>query len=76
MPSSRISGYQIQLATNSEFTKNKKTVKVKGYKKVSKWVKKLKSAETYYVRIRTYKTIGKKRYFSSWSEMMTVKTKR
>ena len=39
MSKSRITGYQIQLATNKKFTKGKKTVTVKGYKKVSKKVK-------------------------------------
>ena len=75
MSSSRISGYQIQIATNSEFTRNKKTFKVKGSKKSSKKVKKLKSGKTYYVRVRTYKTIGKKKYCSPWSNTITVKTK-
>ena len=36
MSKSRITGYQIQLATNKKFTRNKKTVNVKGYKTVSK----------------------------------------
>ena len=37
-----ITGYQIQYATNKKFTKGKKTVTVKGAKKASKAVKKLK----------------------------------
>ena len=75
MSASRITGYQIQLATNKKFTKNKKTVTVKGYKKVSKKVKKLKAKKTYYVKIRTYKTVKGKKYYSPWSKVKTVKTK-
>ena len=76
MATSRITGYQIQLATNSKFTKNKKTVTVKGYKKVSKKVTKLKGGKTYYVKIRTYKTIKGKKYYSKWSKVKAIKTKK
>lgn len=71
MSSSRITGYQLQLATNKKFTKNKKSLTVKGYKKVSKKVTGLKGGKKYYVRIRTYKTIKGKRYYSPWSKIKT-----
>ena len=70
-----ISGYQIQLATNKKFTKNKKTVTVKGYKKTTKKVKKLKGKTKYYVHIRTYMKSGGNTYYSPWSKTRTVKTK-
>ena len=76
MSSSRITGYQIQLATDSKFTKNKKTVTVKGYSKVSKKVTGLKGGKKYYVRIRTYKTVSGTNYYSSWSKAKTVTTKK
>ena len=76
MSSSRITGYQIQLATNSGFTKNKKLVKVTGYSKVSKKITGLKSGKKYYVRIRTYKTIDGTPYYSPWSAVKTVTTKK
>ena len=76
MSSSRITGYQILLATNSKFTKNKKTVTVKGYKNVSKKVKKLKGGKKYYVKVRTYKTVGGTKYYSTWSKVKTVTTKK
>lgn len=76
MSSSRITGYQIQLATNSKFTKGKKTVNVNGYKTVSKKVTGLKGGKKYYVRIRTCKTVGGKKYYSPWSKVKTVKTKK
>jgi hypothetical protein len=75
MPKSRITGYQIQLATDSKFTRDVKTVNVKGYKKVSRKVKKLKSKTQYYVKVRTYMTTGGATYYSGWSNVKTVKTK-
>ena len=71
----QVTGYQLQVATNKAFTKNKKTVNVKGAKKASSTVKKLKSKKKYYVRIRTYKTVGGKKYYSKWSKVKTAKTK-
>ena len=73
MAKSRITGYQIQLATNKKFTKGKKLVTVKGYKKVSKKIGKLKANKTYYVKVRTYKTVGGKTYYSGWSKVKTVR---
>ncbi|MBR7060340.1 MAG: fibronectin type III domain-containing protein [Eubacterium sp.] len=70
------SGYQIQYATNSKFSKNKKTVTVKGNKNTSKTVSGLKGGKKYYVRVRTYKTVNGKKYYSSWSKAKTVTTKR
>ena len=74
MATKRITGYEIQLATNSGFTKNKKTVKVAGYTKASKKVTGLKAKTTYYIRIRTYKTIDGTTYNSPWSTAKNIKT--
>ena len=76
MSTARITGYQFQLATNSGFTKNKKTVTVSGYSKTSKKVTGLKGKTKYYIRIRTYKTISGKKYYSPWSKAKTVTTKK
>ena len=67
-------GYQLQYATNKDFTKNKKTVTISNNKTTSKAVKKLKAEKKYYVRIRTYKTVNGKKYYSGWSKTQTVKT--
>lgn len=75
MSKARITGCKIQLATDSKFTRNKKTVTVKGYKTVSKKIKNLKSKKKYFVRIRTYKTIGGENYYSPWSKAKSVKTR-
>lgn len=76
MPVSRITGYQIQCATNKAFTKNKKSVKVKGYKNTSKKITGLKGGKTYYVRIRTYMTKDGVTYYSPWSAVKKTKTKK
>ena len=75
MASSRITGYQIQLATDSKFTKNKKTVTVSGYSKTSKRISGLKGKKKYYIRIRTYKTVSGTKYYSPWSKVKTITTK-
>ena len=75
MSKSRITGYKIQIATNKKFTKGKKLVTAKGYKKVVKKVKKLKSKKKYYVLIRTYKTVGGVKYYSPWSKVKTIRTR-
>ena len=69
-----VSGYQLQYSTNKKFSK-KTTVKINNSKTTKKNVKKLKSKKTYYVRIRTFKTVNGKKYYSSWSKTCKVKTK-
>ena len=68
-------GYQIMYATNSKFTKGKKTVTIAKTKTVSKKIKKLKAKKKYYVKIRTYKKLSGVKYYSSWSKVKKVKTK-
>ena len=70
-----VKGYQIQVATDKKFKKNKKTVTIKKQKTTKKTVKKLKVKKKYFVRIRTYKTVNGKKVYSSWSKAKTVKTK-
>ena len=48
-------------------TANSKTSKVT--------IKKLNSKKNYYIRIRTYKTVNGKRYYSGWSKIRKVKVK-
>ncbi|MBE6816092.1 MAG: fibronectin type III domain-containing protein [Ruminococcaceae bacterium] len=67
-------GYQIQYSTGSKFPKPK-TVTLKNHKTLKTTVKKLKAGKRYYVRIRTYKTIGNVKYYSAWSKTYKVKTK-
>ena len=62
-----VSGYQIQYAKDSKFTKSAKKLTVKGNNASSKRIKGLKKGK-YYVRVRTYKTVKGKKYYSSWSK--------
>ena len=71
----KITGYQIQYSTNSKFKKGNKSIKIKNAKTGSKKITKLKSNKKYYVRIRTYKIVNKKTYYSSWSKKKNVTTK-
>ena len=70
-----VKGYQIQVATDKKFKKNKKTVTIKKQKTTKTTVKKLKAKKKYYVRVRAYKTVNGKKVYSSWSKVKTVKTK-
>jgi len=72
---SGITGYQIQYSTNSKFKKGNKSIKIKNAKTGSKKITKLKSNKKYYVRIRTYKIVNKKTYYSNWSKKKCVTTK-
>ena len=72
---SGVNGYEIQVATNKKFKKNKKTVNIKKQKTTKTTVKKLKAKKKYYVRVRTYKIVNGKKVYSSWSKVKSVKTK-
>lgn len=68
---SKVTGYQIQCSTNSAF-KGAKIKNVKGAKKTSYTLSKLKKGKTYYVRVRTYT----KKNYSGWSNVKKVKIKK
>ena len=70
-----VKGYQIQVATDKKFKKNKKTVTIKKQKTTKTTVKKLKAKKKYYVRVRTYKIVNGKKVYSAWSKVKSVKTK-
>lgn len=69
-------GYQIQVATDSKFTKNLKKKTVTSYKTTSYTFSSLKKKTKYYVRMRTYKKVDGVTYYSGWTVYgKTVKTK-
>ena len=72
--SSQVTGYEIQYSTSKKFT-SAKTKKVSSYKTTTVTLKSLKAKKTYYVRVRTYKTVGGKKYYSGWSTYKYKKTK-
>lgn len=67
-------GYQIQYSTSSSFA-SAKTVNISKNSTTSKVISKLAAKKKYYVRIRTYKTVNGKKYYSSWSAKKAVTTK-
>ena len=68
-----VTGYQITYSTSSKFTKaTTKSVNASG---VSKTISKLTKGKTYYVKVRTYKTVGKTKYYSGYSAVKKVKVK-
>lgn len=73
------SGYQISYSTDKKFAKSVKTSTISKNTTVKKTVKSLKAKKTYYVKVRTYKTVkvGKKsvKIYSGWSAVKKVKTK-
>ena len=69
-----VTGYEIQYSTSKKF-KSAKKVTIKKAKTTSATIKKLKAKKTYYVRVRTYKTVGKTKYYSGWSTIKYKKTK-
>lgn len=70
----KVTGYQVQYDMNKNFTSYKsKYVKTNStYKKTFSG---LKSKKTYYVRVRSYKTVNGVKYYGSWSAVKSVKTK-
>ena len=70
------SGYQIQYSTKKKFKSGNKTSKVKKNKITSSTIKKLKAKKKYYVRIRTYKKVNGKTYYSGWSKVRNITTKK
>jgi hypothetical protein len=68
-------GYQIQYSTSKKFTK--KTTKSKTTTKTSITIKKLKSKNTYYFRVRAYKKNAAKQkiYSKKWSKVKSKKIK-
>ncbi len=71
----KASGYEILLATDKKFKKNKKKITVNSYKTTSKTVKKLKSKKIYYVKIRSYKKVNGKKIYGAYSKVLKLKVK-
>ena len=72
--SAQVTGYQLQYSTNKKFS-GAKTQTIRSYKTTKQTIKNLYAKKYYYVRVRTYKTVGGKNYYSSWSNYKYIKTK-
>ncbi len=69
-----VDGYQLQYSVKKDFSSVKQTT-VAGAAVTQKVLKKLKSGKTYYVRIRAYKAVNGKKYWSAWSAAKKAKVK-
>ena len=70
-----VTGYEIQYSVNKNFrSSGKKTVQKASTTKYT--LTKLQKNKTYYVRIRTYKKSGTKKYYSSWSKVKAVRIRK
>lgn len=65
------SGYQIQYSTTNRFS-NATTFTLKKNTILNKKVTGLTKGKTYYVRLRSYKIVGSKKYYSGWSTISDV----
>ena len=72
-PLKSVSGYQVQYSLKKNMKKPKTTTA--GKKATEITFKNLRSNKNYYIRIRTYKTVNGKRYYSGWSKVKKVKVK-
>lgn len=70
-----ITGYQIQYSTSKDFKKGAKTVTVPKKTSTSATIAKIKEGKKYYVRIRAYKKVSGKTYYSEWSRVKTAAVK-
>ncbi len=67
----KATGFQVWYSTSKTFTT--KTSRSVSGKKLNKVFSGLKNNKTYYVKIRAYKKVGTKRYYSAWSAVKSVK---
>lgn len=72
---SQVDGYQLQYGTSKNFT-GCKTVTLKSNQYTGSVRTGLKKNATYYVRIRTYKRVSGKTYYSAWSKVKSFKVVR
>ena len=73
--SANFTGYEVQIATDADFTKNVKTVKIANAKTYQTTIKNLKARTTYYVRVRSYHLFENMTYYGGWSNVISAKTK-
>ena len=73
-PDDTVEGYQIYISTKSDFSMET-FQRLYGKKKGSVSLFGLKSGTKYYIKIRSYVVINKKKYYGRWSKVKSVKVK-
>lgn len=71
---SKATGYQLCYATSKSFS-NSKTLTISKASSKTKTITGLSRGKKYYVKMRTYKKVGKDSYFSAWTVIKTVRVK-
>jgi len=66
-------GYQLQCSEDKAFSRIIKTYTIRDKSKLSKTVSGLSAGQVLYLRVRTYKTVDDKNYYSAWSTVRTAK---
>ena len=69
----KATGYQVQYCPDKTFKTGNKSATISGASTVSKAIAGLTKGKTYYVRIRTFKTVDSTKYFSAWCPVKSVK---
>lgn len=67
-------GYQIYISLKKNM-KSKKVYTISSGKSVTKTIKKLTSKKKYFVKVRAYKKVGKKKVYGAFSKTLSIKVK-
>ncbi|MCM1114799.1 MAG: fibronectin type III domain-containing protein [Clostridium sp.] len=73
--SGSVTGYQLYWASDKKFSNVVAKTNISSSKTTSYTGKNFTKGKTYYVKVRAYKTINKKTYYSSWSAIKSIKCK-
>ncbi len=68
-------GYEVLISSDKNFSKNCRTATIKSSSSTTRTFKNLKSGRKYYVCLRTYKDIGKCRYYGNYTKTKTIVVK-
>lgn len=71
----KTSGYQLRYSLKSDFKTGTKMVTVTSASTLKKVLSSLTSKKTYYVQLRSYKTVSGTKYYSAWSASKSIKIK-
>ena len=74
-PSRSYNGYQIVYSRKSNFSKLVATKNITDKNTTSYTGKNFTKGVTYYIRVRSYRTVDGKKYYSAWSNTVKVKSK-
>lgn len=71
---SKVNGYEIYYATNAKYNKNKKVITIKK-SSITKKVISAKKKSTYYIKMRSYRLVGKSKLYSDFTKTIKIRIK-